>query len=272
MMLPRADPVNLFGRCGFGQADPADGEGQAGREQLGHASAPTAAGRPRFCHADAATCQNSAQVPQIADKFRHASSHGCAPKSLQNSHLQKRRVLDRTQEAAGSSPASSTPRTPAISGGLGVSQANRRAAARSPSRAHAVASIPAGHRTARRSSSASSPTPPARTCTRRTRMEPASPKSRTGATTRPRTGARIPWPIRNPVRPRDPQSEPSPEGSLPCQGSSRRANVAAGRRSAGTSWNCCRNVLVPEQGPEPRNVDGNPADRTQPNAEDRHHA
>ena len=46
-----------------------------------------------------------------------------------------------------------------------TSKANRRAAARSPSRARAVASIHAGHRTARRSSSASSRTPPARTCT-----------------------------------------------------------------------------------------------------------
>ena len=58
---------------------------------------------PEFCHADAATCQNSREVPQIADEFRHVSLPGCARKSLQNQRIQPHRI----QEVAGSSPASS---------------------------------------------------------------------------------------------------------------------------------------------------------------------
>jgi hypothetical protein len=67
--------------------------------------------RQGLWHADAATCQNSREVPQIADEFRHASSPGCAPNFLQNQHIQALSGLDRTQEVAGSSPASSIRRT-----------------------------------------------------------------------------------------------------------------------------------------------------------------
>jgi hypothetical protein len=60
-----------------------------------------------FCHADAATCRNSWELPQIADEFRLRGLQKYSGNSLQNPHIQALSALDRTQEVAGSSPASS---------------------------------------------------------------------------------------------------------------------------------------------------------------------
>jgi hypothetical protein len=52
-------------------------------------------------------CQNSRELPQIAHDFRHASLPVILKLSLQNDDIQALSALDRTQEVAGSSPASS---------------------------------------------------------------------------------------------------------------------------------------------------------------------
>ena len=67
-----------------------------------------------FCHADTATCQNSCEFPQTANDFRHAGLLAAPQISLQNGGIHIVRALDRTQEVAGSSPASSTSRIPAM--------------------------------------------------------------------------------------------------------------------------------------------------------------
>ena len=63
----------------------------------------------RFCHANAATCQNSWEIPQIRDDLRTCGLPVTPRSFLQNRHIRALSALDRTQEVAGSSPASSTP-------------------------------------------------------------------------------------------------------------------------------------------------------------------
>ena len=80
-----------------------------------------------FCHANAATCQNSRELPQIASNFRHVGLPAIRHIALQNAHIQALSALDRTQEVAGSSPASSTQRIPAMPGILAFRGPSREA-------------------------------------------------------------------------------------------------------------------------------------------------
>jgi hypothetical protein len=67
--------------------------------------------RRRFCDANAVTCQNSRELPQVARNFSARWSARYAPNiPAKRRHLGAER-LDRTQEVAGSSPASSSPRS-----------------------------------------------------------------------------------------------------------------------------------------------------------------
>ncbi len=75
------------------------------------------------CHVNAATCQNSGEIPQIADEFRPCGLPFSHRSSLQNGHIQALGALDRTHDAAGSSSATS---------GRPVARCSRSGPARAP--------------------------------------------------------------------------------------------------------------------------------------------